>query len=161
MFAIYAEYGYTYPDDLYDFAYGDTHMNIAYDHLAVNSSWRRDGSTGHSHNEAAPFSGDVTEGSTFESSYDMEMPDNNDLLAAMKMNKLRIVALLIDRSSQEVLNAAEVPVGSSTGITDAHITTDGDSDAYYSTNGMRLDKPQKGINIVRKSDGNVRKIIVK
>ena len=32
---------------------------------------------------------------------------------------------------------------------------------YYSLDGKRLDQPQRGLNIIRMSDGAIRKVIVK
>ena len=32
---------------------------------------------------------------------------------------------------------------------------------YYSVDGKRLDKPEKGLNIIRMSDGTIRKVVVR
>ena len=48
-----------------------------------------------------------------------------------------------------------------TGITDAVMTSDAKEISRYSANGQRLTAPTKGLNIVKYSDGSVRKEMVK
>ena len=48
-----------------------------------------------------------------------------------------------------------------TGIKDAVRTSSATESARYSTDGTRLASPQKGINIIRMSDGTVKKVLVK
>ena len=48
-----------------------------------------------------------------------------------------------------------------TGIKDAVKTSSATEEARYSADGTRLASPQKGINIIRMSDGTVKKVLVK
>jgi len=48
-----------------------------------------------------------------------------------------------------------------TGINDARKSSSATEEAHYSTDGTRLASPQKGINIIRMSDGTVKKVLVK
>ena len=45
-------------------------------------------------------------------------------------------------------------------IDNGQLTIDNE-DACYSLDGKKLDKPQKGINIIRQPDGTSRKVLVK
>lgn len=53
-----------------------------------------------------------------------------------------------------------IHIGNSTGIGSAATATDATAVARYSTDGTLLTKPQRGVNIVRMSDGTTRKVIV-
>ena len=43
---------------------------------------------------------------------------------------------------------------------DADAATSGDT-RYYDLNGIRLSEPQNGLNIIRESDGTVKKVLVR
>lgn len=49
----------------------------------------------------------------------------------------------------------------SAGITDCTVSTTDEHDSYFSLEGIQLDRPVKGINIVRHSDGSSAKIIIR
>lgn len=78
-------------------------------------------------------------------------------------SKLHVVAFLIDQESGKVVNAASTDIAddSSTGITNTTNTTDIKEVSRYSVDGRLLNRPQSGLNIVRYSDGTVKKVIVK
>lgn len=79
-------------------------------------------------------------------------------------NKLEVVAFVIDGKTKEVINACKTKVKSyaeHTGISDVTTATDSAPVAYYGVDGKRLNAPQKGLNIVRLSNGTSQKIIVK
>lgn len=76
-------------------------------------------------------------------------------------SKLKAVALLIDRTSGVIVNAAQAEIKTKgTGISltkqDADVQT-----MRYSVDGRRLSGAAKGINIIRTADGSVRKVLVK
>ncbi len=76
-------------------------------------------------------------------------------------SRLSVVALLLNTQSGVIENAAKVEVQSAgtTGITS--VPTDRGTAAYYTIDGRPLSHPQRGLNIVRRTDGTVQKIIVK
>lgn len=161
MFAVYADFGYSFPEDLDEYSFGDSHMNIAYDNIAISSSWKRDYMTGKSENLSAPLEGEIRDGGVLNHNFKMMLPENEELLSAIKMDKLRIVALLLDKVSREVINAAEVPIDLATSISETLNSDLNGEKTYYNINGVRLNKPEKGVNIIRMSDGSVRKVVVK
>lgn len=76
-------------------------------------------------------------------------------------SKLKIIALLIDQSTNVIVNAAQTTVGASgTGI-EAVKNTAQEVVGYYTVDGKRLAAPVKGVNIVRMSDGSSRKMVVR
>ena len=78
--------------------------------------------------------------------------------------KLHLTALLINRNNYSIVNAAQVSLGDGGSSAIEGVTGDanGASEvARYNVNGVRLDKAQKGLNIVKYSDGTTKKVIVK
>ncbi len=90
-----------------------------------------------------------------------------DLDEEWKKNDLKVIAAVGDYDSTnpgncQIENTALVKPYSATGIKDVdRQKTESTPTAYYSTNGQRLLQPQKGINIVRLSDGTTRKVIIR
>ena len=76
-------------------------------------------------------------------------------------SKLKAAALLIDRTSGVIVNAAQAEIKTKgTGVS----LTKQDADVQamrYSVDGRRLSGAAKGINIIRTADGSVRKVLVK
>ena len=75
--------------------------------------------------------------------------------------KLKAVAILVDRSTGKIVNAAQSAIADfATAINSVTSNSDTSTD-YYSIDGRKLPNSQKGINIIRMTDGSVRKILVK
>ena len=80
---------------------------------------------------------------------------------------LKMAVLLINRNNGTIVNADQVALGSgpepdTTGISDAEASGEGPTEvARYGVNGVRLDAPTKGLNIIKYSDGSVKKVVVK
>lgn len=78
-------------------------------------------------------------------------------------SKLKVVAMLINTETGEIVNADEKEIAAyTTGI--ENITTEEENAtevARYSLDGTLLAAPTKGVNIVKMSDGTTRKVIVK
>lgn len=77
-------------------------------------------------------------------------------------SKLTVAALLIDQTTGGIVNAAQVAIQdfnptAITGIQEATAT----EAARYTLDGRQVSAPQHGLNIIRLSDGTVRKVIVK
>jgi len=76
-------------------------------------------------------------------------------------SKLSVVALLIDKTNGAVINAAKTSITSDpSGISGVHNATATEA-ARYTLDGRQVSAPQRGLNIIRLSDGTVRKVIVK
>jgi len=77
-------------------------------------------------------------------------------------SKLKVATLLIDQSTGTIVNAAQATIldydpSSVSGIRNATTT----EAARYTLDGCQVTAPQRGLNIIRLSDGTVKKIMVK
>jgi len=77
-------------------------------------------------------------------------------------SKLKVATLLIDQSTGTIVNAAQATIldydpSSVSGIRNATTT----EAARYTLDGCQVTAPQHGLNIIRLSDGSVKKIMVK
>ncbi len=74
-----------------------------------------------------------------------------------------LVVMLIDRNDNHIVNAQIAPLGSNetTGIKPLIDNSQRHSlsTEYYNASGMRINAPQKGLNIIRTSDGRTVKVI--
>ena len=78
--------------------------------------------------------------------------------------KLYLTALLLNRNNYSIVNAAQVSLGNGGSASIEGVTDDANDAtvvARYNVNGVRLDKAQKGLNIVKYSDGTTKKVMVK
>ena len=75
-------------------------------------------------------------------------------------SKLSVVALLIDRNNGMIINAAQTTIADATGIK-ALETSNATETVRYTLDGRQISAPQHGLNIVKMSDGSVRKVMVK
>lgn len=80
---------------------------------------------------------------------------------ALQKDQIYVVAILLD-SKGKVVNAAKSKVKeyTPTAIQSVSSFTDGEA-VRYTLDGRQISAPQHGINIVRMSDGSVRKVLVK
>lgn len=75
--------------------------------------------------------------------------------------RLKAVALLIDRISGRIINGAQTVIKDfETGISSVG-SDDNTPVALYSLDGRKVSTVEKGINIIRMSDGTVKKILIK
>lgn len=78
-----------------------------------------------------------------------------------KLWKLRVVAMLLNAEG-EIVNAAKCSVSVPAGVNSVESTMDEAVEvARYSLDGRLLSEPERGVNIVKMSDGTVRKVMVK
>ena len=77
-------------------------------------------------------------------------------------SKLSVAALLIDQSTGSIVNATQVAIKDydPTAIYSIGAATSTEA-ARYTLDGRQISAPQHGINIVKMSDGSVRKVMVK
>lgn len=77
-------------------------------------------------------------------------------------NNLSIAALLVNTNNGMIVNAAQVSLGTGTGING--VTNNNDANAKevarYNANGQLLKAPQKGLNIIKLSNGKSVKVMV-
>ena len=75
-------------------------------------------------------------------------------------NNLKAIALLIDRSTGHIVNAAQSDIVFATAIKNVDGFSQAQEDVY-DLSGRKLSTSQKGINIIRMTDGTVKKALVK
>lgn len=113
-------------------------------------------------NQAAKF--DLAENATKTDGYVLAMPTKATLLKAINYNLVYVVALVCDSETGEVINAAKntIKAYDPTGIEGvAANNATATVVARYNANGQMIAAPQKGLNIVKMSDGTTRKVMVK
>ena len=73
---------------------------------------------------------------------------------------LRVVVMVIDNTTHNVVNGAHCPIKpyNTTGIATANATAERVEVARFNLKGQRLSAPERGINIVKYSDGTVEKV---
>ena len=76
-------------------------------------------------------------------------------------DNIRVSAILINRANGEVANADAVKVNVSTSIEGVEDNANNNIVARYTVDGRRISSPQKGINIIKMSDGKVKKVVIK
>ena len=106
--------------------------------------------------------GDMTSGQTREINYTLTMPTKATLRNALKKGTVYVVALVVDADGR-IANAAKRIVGEPAidGVATIDNGLNTEATMRYSLDGIQLTAPQRGINIVRMSDGTVRKVFVK
>lgn len=107
--------------------------------------------------------GDVVEGSTTTGSYTLSMPTKTTLKNAIKKDYLYVVAILTDKATGKIVNAAKTKIQSyATGINNNIVETNKATIvARYAADGTLISTPCKGINIIKMQDGTTRKVLVK
>lgn len=128
---------------------GSRVSGVVFDHVAV-AAW------------------DIIDGADLPTSFTAESPLPYNFTADISSNpiiqdktKLKAIALLIDRVSNTIINAAQCPISdSSTGISNVSDHA-GAVVARYTVDGRQLSTPQKGLNIVKMANGKAMKVIVK
>lgn len=129
---------------------GSSVSGLNYDHVAV-AAWNIKNGANNS------IKSSFTAGEIIKYNYEADI-SNKSLI--QDKSKLKVVALLIDRTDGRIANAAQATIREASAISTVY-----DSDATeverYDINGHKLLTPQAGINIVKMSDGTVRKVLVK
>lgn len=129
---------------------GSSVSGLNYNHVAVAAWDIKNGAN----NSIKPS---FTAGETIKYNYQADITSKSLI---QDKSKLRVVALLIDRTTGHIINAAQTTIDDCSAI-----NTILDTNVYeverYDLNGRRLMEPQRGVNIIKMSDGSVRKVIVK
>ena len=102
---------------------------------------------------------EMTAGEFQNVKHTLSLPTYAKLKNALQKDQLYVVALLVGQDGK-IVNAAKAKVTEATGV--SNIRTTAASEAVrYTLDGRQISAPQHGINIVRMSDGTVRKVMVK
>lgn len=141
------------PDDLkYLYDLGAT-FNPTFNDVAIASSYV-------SGSNKVP-SQSLVSGETTEVSYTLNLPTYTKLKNALQMDQIYVIAILIG-SDGSVANVAKVKVTDyePTDVSGVHTNTAAEA-TRYTLDGRQVSAPQRGLNIIRLSDGTVRKVMVK
>ena len=99
----------------------------------------------------------LTAGQTQHHTYTISIASNG---LVQDKDKLRVVALLLNTESGKIVNASECSLSSITDIVRFQSeNNDERQESIYSLNGRQVTRLQRGLNIVRRSDGTVVKVI--
>jgi len=103
----------------------------------------------------------LTSGAAQEVSYTLTMPTKATLRNAIKKDQLYVIALVIDAQGKIVQAAKAQVTDGTSGITAINGSSDAREVARYTADGRQVSAPQRGLNIIRLSDGTTRKVMVK
>ena len=76
-------------------------------------------------------------------------------------SKLKAIALLIDRTSGTIVNAAQTNIEDDPTSISSMMSDSNQPAAFYSVDGRKFQTSQKGLNIIRMDNGTTRKVLVK
>lgn len=99
-------------------------------------------------------------GETATIDYTLALPTNATLKNALKKDEIYVVAILTD-SNKNVVNAVKAKVSDAATAVNSLATDDATVTARYTVDGRRINAPQKGLNIIKTTDGRTLKIFVK
>lgn len=122
--------------------------NEPYNHVAIQASNVVNGV-----DNTVPASLEAEKENAF--SYTFDIKDN---ALVQHRDLLKVAVILINRTTGKVVNAADIKVGGATAIKVPYAVKERVAVAYYTIDGKRIDKPAKGLYIVRYSDGSARKV---
>lgn len=106
--------------------------------------------------------GNLAKGDVQTVEFELAFPTKAELRNALKLNCIAAAAFVLDNNGK-VLNAGKYYVPESTGIRDINRTADNNlrEVARYTLDGRMVTTPQRGVNIVRLSDGSTVKVFVR
>lgn len=120
----------------------------------VVQSWRPLGDALFTESEES----DIVKGEVIN--YTNTLPVTSTLIQDKDM--LSLTAILVNLNNLGIVNAAQVHLGAgAAGITDVQKDANSTVVERYNLNGMRVNAPQKGLNIVKLADGRCVKVAVK
>lgn len=139
---------------------GQNVTGYAYNHVAIVGQSVYEGIAG---SISAPLVEDAVQShnTTFDISNGVQSSYTRDELIQDK-SQLKVVALLINTESGEIMNAAETAIsGGTNGISGVTSDADATEVARYTVDGTQVSAPVKGVNIVKMSNGKTVKVVVK
>ena len=102
----------------------------------------------------------IIEGYTQSFSYEADIQDKSLI---QDKSKLRIVVMLIDRSTGKIVNAAQTNIAEpgTTAVDGIYSSVNAGETGRYGLDGRKMDTPRRGLNIIRMEDGSFRKVMVR
>lgn len=138
---------------------GQSSVYLTFNDVMIGSSYN---SMGRNLAPVIDGSTNAVAGTVYEGKYSVKMPTKTVLKNAIKIDQVFVNVLIISNKTGEILNAVRVKVGEDTNaIDDANVADDVHEVACYSLDGRRLEAPQKGVNIVKFSNGKTMKKVKK
>lgn len=98
----------------------------------------------------------VNEGQVYDYEYRLRMPSNVDC-----KSNVEVVTLLINQTTGEIMNAYKCSFDENADAIDSIDSVINQQVEVYSLGGIKQNTPRRGVNIVRMSDGTVKKVMVK
>jgi hypothetical protein len=152
----YPSYASSYPDaDMNTFTQGSSYVSgLTYNFVILE----RSGKQGISN--SLPATVNESEENTY--TYTFDLSKVSSIIADQNLTYDVIAILLDTQDDNSCVNAAKGHVESATGISNVNADAKkATAQSYYSLDGKQLTAPVKGLNIVKMSDGSVKKMIVK
>lgn len=102
-------------------------------------------------------------GSTYQGSYTISQPSSTAVRNVLRKDLVTAIVLVVDNQTGEVLNAGKSRVHPADydAISPLTSSTNAGATERYNAAGLRLTAPQRGLNLIRMSDGTVKKVLVK
>lgn len=138
--------------------YGKSTVTLVYNDVQIGGSYKN------GNNMAPAISNEAGAGLKSSTSYTISLPNRTVLKKALRYDEMYVVALVINKATGEIVNAARTRVGlDATGIRNTATTRSAAAVevARYTLDGRKIDTPVKGLNIIKLSDGSVKKVYVR
>ena len=138
--------------------YGSSSVALTFNDVMIGSSYNNAGS-----NLAPALEGEVKAGATATGTYTVNMPTKAALKEAINTNEVYAIALVI-ASDGTIANAARAKVTNgddATSVEKAIADVNAKEIARYNAAGQVISETQKGLNIIKLSNGKTVKVIVK
>ena len=138
--------------------YGTSYVYLTFNDVMIGSSYSNSGV-----NLAPALTGEVKAGATATGTYTINMPTKATLKEAINNEEVYAVVLVV-ASDGTIANAARARVltdGELAGIEKPIADGDAKEVVRYNVNGQIISAPQKGLNIIRLSNGKTMKVMVK
>ena len=138
--------------------YGSSYVFLTFNDVMIGSSYNNAGS-----NLAPALEGEVKAGATATGTYTVNMPTKATLKEAINTNEVYAIALVI-ASDGTIANAARAKVTNgddATSVEKAIADVNAKEVARYNAAGQTISETQKGLNIIKLSNGKTVKVIVK
>ena len=147
----------TEPEDLAPFCengeYGTQKVYLTYNDVVISSSFKNGTNT-------------VKQPDTFAAEQQIEtrmtlsLPEKEMLRKAIDPNKVAVVALVVNADGTIENSAKHYLTYNPASISDSSVSIDAAEKERYSLDGRKLHTPQRGINVVKMSNGTVKKEII-
>ena len=136
--------------------YGKSSVKLVFNDVVIGSSYDSDGNNQGNRLKRTI----ISVGSLYGGEYTIDQPSKASLRNALKKDRLTGVVLVVDDNTGFILNAAKAHVEAPDAVRGVENTIMG-QDVRYNMAGQQITAPQRGVNILRGVDGQIRKVLVK